>query len=82
MLFFPACESGTQRGQKRLLDLLELELQTIVGYHVDAENRTQVHWNSNQYSSSTCQLSIVPSHVFCYCYLFDLFPPLRQGLSL
>lgn len=33
---------GEYRGQKRTSDHLELELQTIVSYHVDAKN-----WQSN-----------------------------------
>lgn len=34
-----AYECNTCGGQKRVLDALELELQTTVGYHVDTGNR-------------------------------------------
>ncbi|EGW00631.1 hypothetical protein I79_008363 [Cricetulus griseus] len=32
---------GALRGQKRTLDILELELLMVVSCHVDAGNRTQ-----------------------------------------
>ena len=37
-------------SQKRALDLLELELQMIVSYHVCAGYRTLVLWKSSQCS--------------------------------
>lgn len=35
-------------GQKRVLDALELELETVVSYHVSAKNRTRVPYKSNK----------------------------------
>ena len=35
-------------GQKRALDALGLELETVVSYHVSVGNSTQVLWKSNQ----------------------------------
>ena len=32
------CVSGTRGGQKRVSDLLELELRMVVSHHVDAGN--------------------------------------------
>lgn len=34
--------AGDYEGQKRASDTLDLQLQLIVSYHVDARNRTQV----------------------------------------
>ena len=36
MSILPAHGFGAQRGQKKASDLLGLELQTVVGYHVGA----------------------------------------------
>jgi hypothetical protein len=41
---------STHRGQKKVMDPLELELQVVVSYHVGAENQTQVLQKSNQSS--------------------------------
>lgn len=41
------CLSGTL-GQKRELDLLELELQAVVRYHMDAGIETQVLCKSTE----------------------------------
>lgn len=35
-------------GQKRVLDALELELETVVSYHVSAKNQTRVPYKSNR----------------------------------
>lgn len=35
------------QGQKRVLDLLEQELQMIVNHHVGDETQTQVVWKSS-----------------------------------
>lgn len=45
---FPACRSltslvsmsGVHRGQKTASDFMELELDTVVNYHLDAGNKT------------------------------------------
>ena len=37
---------GVHGGQKRVLDSLKLELQTVVSCPVGARNRTQVLWKS------------------------------------
>jgi hypothetical protein len=34
---YAVCESGAHRGQKRVLDLLELEFQMVVSCHVVLE---------------------------------------------
>lgn len=39
---------GELGGQKRVLDALELELETVVSYHVSAKNRTRVPYKSNK----------------------------------
>ena len=41
---------GAGRGQKRALDLLELELQMVVNCYVDAGNGTWVICKSSKYS--------------------------------
>ena len=42
------CRHGYQKGQKRELDLLELELQVIVSHTVGAKNQTQVPLQKHQ----------------------------------
>lgn len=44
------CTIYIQRGQKRVLTLLELKLQMFVSCHVDAGNRTQVLSKGSSYS--------------------------------
>ena len=47
------CVPGISRGQKQVLDLVELEqLQMIVIHYVDIRNLIMVFWKSNQYSQS------------------------------
>lgn len=38
-VFYATCLCGTHRGQKAL-DPQELELQTVMGYHVGIKNQT------------------------------------------
>lgn len=39
--------AGAQVNQKRVLDLLDLELQMVVRYHVGSGNQTCVLWNGS-----------------------------------
>lgn len=41
---------GVHRGQKRVLDPLDLKLQASVGHCVDAGNQTQVIYKRGQFS--------------------------------
>lgn len=41
------CDCG---GQKTAFDPLDMKLKTVVSFHVCAENRTPVLWNSSQCS--------------------------------
>lgn len=41
---------GASRGQKSVLDLLELDWQRVVSLHVGAGIWTWIHWRSSQYS--------------------------------
>lgn len=41
---------GVPRGQKRALDTLEMELQTVVTHRMDSEKPIQVLFKSNQCS--------------------------------
>jgi hypothetical protein len=49
--------SGTLQVHKRMSALLELWLQMVVSYHVDAGNQSQVLWKSNQGSEPLSHLS-------------------------
>ena len=51
------CMPGACRGQKRVLDHLELELQRVVNHHVDAGNQTQFLCKSNKCSSLLSHLN-------------------------
>lgn len=42
------CTPGVLRGQKRVLDALELELETVVGHHVNVRNQTWLLYKSNK----------------------------------
>jgi hypothetical protein len=44
------CVSGVHRGQKKALDFLELEFQTVLSHYVGAGNQAQVYWISSQCS--------------------------------
>lgn len=46
MLYTHVCLYSAHRGQKRVLDLLELELQTVVNCLIGAGNQTPVLENS------------------------------------
>ena len=48
---------GAGRGQKRLLESLELELQVAVSHYVGAGNGTRVLWKSSECSSLLRHLS-------------------------
>lgn len=37
------CSCSAQRGQERVLDLLEVGLHTVVSCYMGAENSTKVH---------------------------------------
>lgn len=45
-----ACVHSAHGGQKRVLDLLELELQDTVGLHVGTGHPTQILCKSSVYS--------------------------------
>jgi hypothetical protein len=56
----PACMSvyhGACRGQNKVSDILELELQMVVSHHVGAEAQTQVLYKSNKCSKLLSHLS-------------------------
>ena len=44
------CVHGVCGEQKKALDLLELELQMVKSYHMNAVNQTQGLCKSNKYS--------------------------------
>ena len=50
------CMPGAHRGQKRVLDSLELELQMVVSCLPSARDQNWVVWKSNK----TAQLSLQP----------------------
>lgn len=43
------CVLGACRGQKKMLNLLELELQMRVNHHVGAEKKSQILYKSPKY---------------------------------
>jgi hypothetical protein len=47
---YALCVCNAHRGQKTVVDPLELRLQMTVSSHVGAENQTQVLWKSSQCS--------------------------------
>lgn len=50
MNVLPACVPGVHGSQKRALDPLELELQTIVSHLAGSGNQTQVLYSNNKCS--------------------------------
>lgn len=44
------CMLGACRGQKKMLDFLELELQMHVNHHMGAEMQSQILYKSPKYS--------------------------------
>jgi hypothetical protein len=74
-------ECFTCRSQNGVLELLELELQTVVSHLVSAKNQTQ--------ASGLTYLDISPApagkcfYYYCYIYIY-IFPPppQRQGFSV
>lgn len=61
------CAPGTDRDQKRMLDLLELKLQMVVCCCVDSKNRTWVLWKSFQFSSPVGHLSSPKAYFIHAC---------------
>lgn len=66
--------SRTHRGQRRMLDLLGMELQTIVISHMGAKNRNPGLWKSTHCSSLRSHLS--STHVYAIS-LFSCFHLVR-----
>lgn len=57
MSILPACVPAVHRGQERVLDPLELELQMVVSQYVGAENQNCVLWKNSQCFSLLSYLS-------------------------
>lgn len=56
---------GAHKGQKRVLDPSELELQMIVSHHVGDENQFQVLCRHSNYSQPQKQPPILWDGVLC-----------------
>jgi hypothetical protein len=55
---------GSYRGQEKISNSLELELQMFVTYHVTAGKEIQVFCKSRKYSSPLSHRSTLPSKYF------------------
>jgi hypothetical protein len=68
---------GALKDQKRVSDLLKLELQMFPTYHVGAVNRILVFWNSSQ-----CQFSSLEIKMFKGLGVLEETSKLHVCLSL